>query len=214
MHIPNGFLDPVTASTTAALSSGTLVYGWNRLRREISQQPPTTLGLVAAFIFAAQMINYAIGHHTSGHMIGAMVAVVVCGPWAAGLVMAAVISIQSLFFHDGGTIALGANILNMAVIATAVSYTVYRTAAKKTNNRQLAMAAGAWLSVVIASAAAAIELAVSGTAPLAAVLPAMLKWHSLIGIGEAGITLFSAHYLIKYTKQKEMQMQVNGYVQK
>ncbi|MBO8137721.1 MAG: energy-coupling factor ABC transporter permease [Desulfotomaculum sp.] len=214
MHIPNGFLDPTTAAATAAASSGMLVYGWDRLRREISQQSPITLGLVAAFIFAAQMINFSIGHHTSGHLIGAMVAVAVCGPWAAGLLMAAVIAVQSLFFHDGGTIALGANIFNMAVVATAVSYYVFNAVMKKTGSRSLAMAVGAWLSVVIASAAAAFELAFSSTAPLQDIVCAMLSWHSLIGIGEAVITIPSAAFLYKFAKETQASLQVKRYAEK
>ncbi|MTI79278.1 MAG: cobalamin biosynthesis protein CbiM [Firmicutes bacterium] len=213
MHIPNGFLDPVTATTTAAATGGMLVYGWNKVRQEMRQQSPITLGLVAAFIFAAQMINFAIGHHTSGHLIGAMVAVAVCGPWTAGILMSAVLGVQSLFFHDGGTIALGANIFNMAIVATAVSYMVYTAVMNKTGSRSIAMATGAWLSVLAASVAVAVELAASGTASLASVVPAMLGWHSLIGIGEAGITILSVSFIVKYAKEAELKGQVKEYAQ-
>ncbi|GAB6157824.1 energy-coupling factor ABC transporter permease [Desulfotomaculum varum] len=214
MHIPNGFLDPATATATTAVSLGIFAYGWQRLRQEISRHSPLTLGMVAAFIFASQMVNYAIGHHTSGHLIGAMLAVVVCGPWAAGLLMASIIGVQSLFFHDGGTIALGANILNMAVIATAVSYNVYQRVFNKTNNQRLAMVLGAWLSVVVAAGAAAMELALSGTAALTEVVPAMLGWHSLIGVGEAIITLACARYFLGQASKNINLTKVKSYAEK
>ncbi|CCO06934.1 energy-coupling factor ABC transporter permease [Desulforamulus hydrothermalis] len=214
MHIPNGFLDPVTAATTTAVSAGVLAYGWQRLRQEISRHSPLTLGMVAAFIFAAQTVNYAIGHHTSGHLIGAMLAVVVCGPWAAGLLMASIIGVQSLFFHDGGTLALGANILNMAVIATAVSHAVYQRTFEKTGKRRLAMVLGAWLSVVAAAGAAAMELAIAGTSAFTEVLPAMLGWHSLIGAGEAIITLACARCFLGQTGKNLNLPQVKRYAEK
>ncbi|MEG6616209.1 energy-coupling factor ABC transporter permease [Peptococcaceae bacterium 1198_IL3148] len=210
MHIPNGFLDPVTATTTAIASGALLVFGWQHIRKEIAAQQPTTLGLVAAFIFAAQMINYSIGHHTSGHLIGATLAAVICGPWAGGILMTMVLAVQSLFFHDGGTLALGANIINMAVIATAVGYSIYCIAYDKTN-RTVAMALGCWTSVVAVSAVAALELSISGNGPLTSVFAAMVGWHSLIGIGEAGITILAAHYFFKFSTHTDLQSEVIGH---
>ena len=151
------------------------------------------MGVLAAFIFAAQMLNFPVAGGTSGHMVGAALAAILIGPWGAIIIMAAVLMAQSLIFQDGGLLALGANILNLGIIAGFGAYFIYRLVemifggsvkAKLTGG----FAAG-WFSVVLASVATAVELAISGISPLGAVLPAMTGVHAIIGIGEGLITV-------------------------
>jgi cobalt/nickel transport system permease protein len=151
------------------------------------------MGVLAAFIFAAQMLNFAVAGGTSGHLIGGALAAVLLGPWAGILTMTTVVSIQALLFQDGGLLVMGANILDMGIIATLVGYGAYRGTALLAQGRRSGLLvggfAGAWLSVVTAAAACAVELAFSGTSPLGVVMPAMVGVHILIGIGEGLVTV-------------------------
>ena len=151
------------------------------------------LGLVAAFIFAAQMLNFPIAGGTSGHLLGATLAAVLLGPWLACIVMAVVLGAQAFVFADGGITALGANTLNMGVLGALFAGLLLGTAARvlpKTRSAFLAsVGVVSWLAVMLGAAATSIELAASGTVPLATVLPAMLGTHALIGLGEAAISV-------------------------
>jgi cobalt/nickel transport system permease protein len=151
------------------------------------------MGVLAAFIFAAQMLNFTVAGGTSGHLIGGALAAILLGPWAAILTMTTVVGIQALVFQDGGLLVMGANTLNMGVIAVLVAYGVYRGVMVLAGEQRWGLFVGgfaaAWLSVVIASVAAAVELAFSGTSPLGVALPAMVGVHVLIGIGEGLITV-------------------------
>jgi cobalt/nickel transport system permease protein len=151
------------------------------------------MGVLAAAIFAGQMLNFAVAGGTSGHLLGATIAAILLGPWAAILVITTVVGVQALIFQDGGLLALGANIFNMAVIGVAVAYMTYQTVQKVAGRRKWGIFVGgflaAWLSIVIASLAAALELAVSGTSPANIAVPAMASIHALIGIGEGLITV-------------------------
>jgi cobalt/nickel transport system permease protein len=150
------------------------------------------MGVLAAFVFAAQMLNFTVAGGTSGHLIGGTLTAILLGPWAGILTMATVVSIQALLFQDGGVLVMGANILDMGIIATLVGYGVYRGVTSLSRERQWGLFvggfAGSWLSVVAAAAACAIQLAFSGTFPIRLTLPAMVGVHMLIGIGEALIT--------------------------
>jgi cobalt/nickel transport system permease protein len=151
------------------------------------------MGVLAAFIFAAQMLNFTVLGGTSGHLIGGALAAILLGPWAAILTMTTVVSIQALVFQDGGLLAMGANILNMAIIAPLVAYGVYRGVTTLAGERRWGLFVGgfaaAWLSVVVSAVATAVQLAFSSTSPLAIALPAMAGVHALIGIGEGLITV-------------------------
>ncbi|MHB8781194.1 MAG: energy-coupling factor ABC transporter permease [Candidatus Geothermincolia bacterium] len=192
MHIPDGFLNAGTGLATGAVSLGAVGYGLRRVRHELDERRIPLLALTAAFIFAAQMLNFPVAGGTSGHFLGALLAVALLGPWAGCVVMALVVLVQCLGFADGGITALGGNIFNMAIVGGLGGYALLaalRALLPKTRKGMLVAAAvAAWFSVMLASAAAAMELAVSGLAPLRVVLPAMLGVHSLIGIGEAVIT--------------------------
>lgn len=192
MHIPDGFINISTAATTYAVSAGSVAYSIRRANKRLGERHVPLMGVMAAFVFAAQMLNFPIIGGTSGHLIGAALAAILLGPWAGTLVMACVLLVQSLVFQDGGIIALGANILNMGVIASFAGYYVYKgvilVMGEQRRSSMIAGFAGAWVAVMAASVAASVELAVSGTTPFHVVLPAMVGVHALIGIGEGLIT--------------------------
>jgi cobalt/nickel transport system permease protein len=150
------------------------------------------MGVSAAFIFAAQMLNFPVAGGTSGHLLGGALAAILLGPWAGMLVLTAVLMVQALLFQDGGLLALGANVFNVAVIGVLVGWGAYRGVTAIAGRRRWALGAGGfaagWLSVVIAAAVASGELAFSGTLPFRVVFPAMTGVHMLIGAGEGAIT--------------------------
>ena len=192
MHIPDGFLSVATVATTCAVSAGGVGNAVRIANKKLGEKQVPLMGVLAAFIFAAQMLNFPIAGGTSGHVIGAALAAILLGPWAGVLVMSCVLIAQSLIFQDGGLLALGANVLNMGIIASFGGYFLYRlTVSLLGNGRRGKLAGGligGWGSVLLASAACAAELAISGTSPFWVVLPAMSGVHALIGIGEGLIT--------------------------
>ena len=141
----------------------------------------------------AQMLNFPIAGGTSGHLVGAALAAILLGPWVGALIMSCVLIVQCLIFQDGGLLSLGANIFNMGLVASFVSYYVYRAIGKLIGDSRKGMLLGglvaAWGSVFAASIFCAIELAVSGTSPIGIALPAMAGIHALIGIVEGLITV-------------------------
>ena len=135
------------------------------------------MGMMAAFIFAAQMLNFPVAGGTSGHLIGGVLAAVLLGPAAGALVIAIVLVVQCLIFQDGGLTALGANVVNMSLFGAVLGYYIYagiRGGSKREGRILTGAAVAAWVSVVAASAACAVELALSGTSPLRVALPAMV----------------------------------------
>ncbi|OUL31536.1 cobalt transporter [Nostoc sp. T09] len=193
MHIPDGFVSGSVAGATGLASAAALFVAFGRSQDAFGIRRAPVLGLTTAFIFAAQMINFPVAGGTSGHLLGGTLAAVVLGsPWAGTLCIATVLIIQAVLFADGGITALGANILNMAVIGVWVGWGLTQTLQRLFGGARgrLPLAAGiaAGVSVVVAAIACAIELALSGTAPVAIVLPAMTGTHILIGIGEGLIT--------------------------
>jgi cobalt/nickel transport system permease protein len=187
VHIPDGFLDAKTAVATSVLATAGL-----GVRRSVPPRRIPLIGLAAAFVFAAQMLNFPVAGGTSGHLIGAVLAAVLLGPAAAVLVMSAVLILQCLMFADGGLTALGANLFNMALVAPAVGYGIYRllrlVVGVGLRGRLFATAFAAWCSTVAAAISCAGQLALSGTVPLRMALPAMGVIHMTIGLGEALIT--------------------------
>jgi len=191
MHIPDGFLSVGTAAATWVASGGAVAYSARRARTELQERQVPLMGVMAAFVFAAQMINFKVAAGTSGHLLGGALLAILLGPWAGTLVLTAVLAVQALLFQDGGYLALGSNILNMAVIGVWSGYGVWRLARRLLPGQKGLWPAGfaaAWISVMLAAVACAIELAVSGTSPFGLVLPAMAGVHALIGIGEGLIT--------------------------
>ncbi len=193
MHIPDGFLSFPVAIVLWIISIIVVGYSLKRVSKDIGERKVPLMGVLAAAIFAGQMLNFAVAGGTSGHLMGAAIATILLGPWAAILVMTSVVSVQALIFQDGGLLALGANIFNMGVIGVAVSYAVYTTIRKLAGAKPWGIFVGgflaAWLSIFIASLAAALELAFSGTSPANIAVPAMAGIHAIIGVGEGLITL-------------------------
>jgi len=188
VHIPDGFLNIPTVATTYALSAGGVSYAVKEANKKLTEKHVPLMGVLAAFIFAGQMLNFPVAGGTSGHLLGAALAAILLGPWAAAIIMSCVLVAQSLIFQDGGLLALGANIFNMGVVASFGGYYLYRLVVLMLGDTRKAKIIGgfigAWGSVFLASIACAIELAISGASPIQAVLPAMAGFHAIIGIGE------------------------------
>jgi len=191
-HIPDGFLGLMVVGMAWVISIVALAYAVTRTNRQLGEKQVPLMGVMAAFIFAAQMLNFPVAGGTSGHLIGGTLASILLGPWAGMLVMTSVVAIQALIFQDGGLISLGANILNMAVIACLVGYFLYvwmqRVLGDKASVSLVSAFVASWCSVFLAAIATAVQLAISGTSPLQIALPAMGGVHALIGIGEGLIT--------------------------
>ena len=188
MHIPDGFLNVGTVATTLVVSAGGVGNAVRIANKKLGEGHVPLMGILASFILAAQMLNFPIAGGTSGHLIGAALAAILLGPWAGALIMTCVLIVQCFIFQDGGIVALGANVLNMGIIASFASYYIYRGVTSVLGqDRKYVLAGGfvaAWGSVFLASIACAIELAVSGTSPFFVALSAMAGIHALIGIGE------------------------------
>ncbi len=193
LHAPDGFFSVPVALAMWAVAIVVIAVSVRRAGDAFDERAIPLMGVTAAFIFAAQMINFPVVGGTSGHLLGAVLAAVLLGPWAATLVMASVIAVQSLLFQDGGLLAMGANIVNMGLIGTIGGYAIYRALARllggEEKGRLPAAAVAAWCAVMLGAGATSLELAASGTTTLAVVLPAMLGTHALIGLGEAVITV-------------------------
>jgi cobalt/nickel transport system permease protein len=193
MHIPDGFLSVLVSLILWAISIGAIGYALRRVGKDLGERQVPLMGVLAAAIFAGQMLNFSVAGGTSGHLLGATLATILLGPWAAIIIMTTVVGIQALIFQDGGLLALGANIFNMAVVGVSVSYFAYTSIKKIIGEQKWGLLVNgfisAWLSILIASLAAALELAASGTSPANIAVPAMGGIHALIGIGEGLITV-------------------------
>ncbi len=194
MHIPDGFLSLPISLITWVVAIALIIVSLKQVEAKYQERTVPIMGVCAAFIFAAQMINFPIPGGTSGHLLGGTLAGILLGPWAGALVVSVVFIVQAVIFQDGGITVLGANIVNMGLIGTFGGYYIYR-AIRSTIGRDswrgmaIATAVSAWASVFIASILTALQLALSGTVPLNVAISAMAFWHLLIGIGEALITL-------------------------
>jgi cobalt/nickel transport system permease protein len=184
MHIPDGFLSISISGLSWLVTISVIAYAIQQAGKDLGEKQIPLMGVMAAFIFAAQMINFPVAGGTSGHLLGGTLAAITLGPWGGMLVMASVIIVQGLLFQDGGLLVMGANILNMGILTVVVGYGLYRIAAGRKRSIRLGVTGiAAWLSVMTGALAASFELWLSGTARLDIVLPAMLGVHALIGIG-------------------------------
>ncbi len=198
LHIPDGFLNLVISLLCWLATVVMLAVAVRKAQADYEERLIPVAGVMAAFIFAAQMLNFPVAGGTSGHLVGAALAFIVLGPWLGLLVMTAVIALQALLFQDGGLIVMGANILVMGIVPGFVGYGVYRLAANRSKSLKLAVAGvGAWLSVVAAALVTALLLAFSGTANLSVVVPVMVGVHMLIGIGEALVTVAALAFIMR-----------------
>jgi cobalt/nickel transport system permease protein len=199
MHVPDGFLSAAVSVVLWMLAIAAVGTALKRVSQDMGEKLVPVMGVLAAAIFAGQMLNFSVAGGTSGHLLGAALATAVLGPWGALLVMTSVVSLQALVFQDGGLLALGANIVNMGVVGVTVSHFVYRSLQKFVGGEPAGVFIGAglaaWFSTVVASLACAIELAASGTSPAGLAIPAMAGIHVLIGVGEAVITIGAVTFL-------------------
>ncbi len=202
MHVPDGFLSLPVSGVTWLMAIALIALCLKQVQSEYQEKTVPLLGVCAAFIFAAQMINFPIPGGTSGHLLGGALAGVLLGPWAGSLAMTVVFIVQATFFQDGGLTVLGANIFNMGLVGTFGGYYLYRIVRHVVGRDNaigilVGTAIAAWSSVFVASVLCAIELALSGTVPMAVAIPAMAGWHVLIGVGEATITVIAISYVLK-----------------
>jgi cobalt/nickel transport system permease protein len=206
MHIPDGFLSVAVSIVFWLLSIAAVAFALRRLNVNFDERKVPLMGVLAAAIFAGQMLNFSVTGGTSGHLMGAAIATILLGPWAAVLILTSVVSIQALIFQDGGILALGANIFNMAVIGVTVAYFTYRTVQRFARGQKWAIFVGGfaagWLSIFISSLAVALQLALSGTSPANIAVPAMGAIHALIGIGEGLITVGALAFL--FTARRDL----------
>jgi cobalt/nickel transport system permease protein len=198
MHIPDGFLTLVVSLLCWVMTISLLAIAIRKTNQALGEKQVPLMGIMAAFIFAAQMLNFPVAGGTSGHLLGGALAAIVLGPWAAMLVMTAVIAVQGLLFQDGGLLVMGANILNMGLLTSIVGYGLYRLVRQRNVTTRLAVSGvAAWLSVMTGALATALQLWLSGTAKLNLVVPAMLGVHTLIGLGEALITVAALAFIFR-----------------
>jgi cobalt/nickel transport system permease protein len=191
MHIPDGFLDGKTAVVTSALAVAGVGLALRQVRRELPARRVPLLGLGAAFLFAAQMLNFPVAGGTSGHLIGGVLMAALLGPAAAVVVVATVLIVQCFLFADGGLTALGANIFNMGIAGAAGGFAVYRLLSRVLpglRGQVAAVAFAGWASTVIAAICCAGQLAWSGTTSWAPAFSAMAGIHMIIGLGEGLIS--------------------------
>lgn len=191
MHIPDGFLDAKTVIATGVCSVMAVGGALRHAQRSFPSRKIPLMGLTAAFVFAAQMINFPVFAGTSGHLVGGLLSSVLLGPAGGVLVITVVLVVQALLFADGGLLALGANTLNMAVAGSLGGFAVFTFVRRLVPGRRGVIAAAAfaaWCSTVLAAVLCAGELAWSGTAPWSAAFPAMANVHMVIGLGEGAIT--------------------------
>ena len=191
MHIPDGFIDGKTAATTALLSAAGVGLALRHARRNLPPRRVPLLGLAAAFLFAAQMVNFPVAGGTSGHLLGGVLVAALLGPSAAIVVLTTVLIVQCFLFADGGVLALGANVFNMAIIGAAGGWGIYRLVCgwlPGIRGQVAAVAFAGWCSTVLAAISCAGQLAWSGTVAWPAGFTAMAVVHMVIGIGEGLIS--------------------------
>jgi len=196
LHIPDGFLNLVTSLVFWAATIIMVSFAISITNKSLQDRQIPLMGIMAAFIFAAQMLNFPVAGGTSGHFLGGTLAAIVLGPWPGILVMTAVVAVQGLLFQDGGLLVMGANIFNMGILTTVIGFGLYRIVVKRNRSTRLSLAGiAAWLATMAAALLTSLQLWSSGTSRLEIVLPAMLGVHALIGIGEALITMAALAFI-------------------
>lgn len=208
MHIPTAMLNGTVCPITLAVGGLGVAAAGYAARHSAKKPSAIRFAAVTALIFALQMLNFPVQSGTSGHLIGAVLGVSLLGVPFAVLSMAIVLSVQALVFGDGGVAALGANVLNMGIIGAGVAGIILQNLERRNINVNIRIPVAAWLSVMAAALGCSLEVAVSGTAALSKILPAMLSVHALIGIGEAAITL---GVLCAFAKVKEQALSLAAF---
>ncbi|MFE2014825.1 energy-coupling factor ABC transporter permease [Streptomyces sp. NPDC059491] len=197
MHVPDGFINAPVSAAAGVVAAGAVAVSLRGARRELDERTAPLAGLVAAFIFAVQMLNFPVAAGTSGHLLGGALAAILVGPWTGVLCIAVVLLMQGILFADGGLTALGVNITVMGVVTVVVAYALFRglvlVLPRTRRSVTVASFVAALVSVPAAAAAFTLIYAIGGTTdvPVAKVLTAMVGVHVLIGIGEAVITMLT-----------------------
>ena len=197
MHIPDGFIDAPTSAGAAVVAAAGVGVSLKKASETLQEKQIPLCGLVAAFVFAGQMLNFPVAGGTSGHLVGGVLAAVLVGPYAAVVCVSVVLTVQAVVFADGGLSALGVNIVNMALVTVFGGYLIFvmlRALLPRTKSGVVAASGvAAGVSVVLASLAFTFEYAIggSGNAPVSTVFGAMVGVHTLIGIGEGIITVLT-----------------------
>lgn len=202
MHVPDGFIDAPVSAAAGVVAAGAVAVGLRGARRELDQRTAPLAGLVAAFIFAVQMLNFPVAAGTSGHLLGGALAAILVGPYTGVLCIAVVLLMQGILFADGGLTALGVNITVMGVVTVVVAYALFRGLTRVLPRTRRSTTAAAFVAALVSVPAAALAFtliyAIGGTTdvPIGKVLTAMVGVHVLIGIGEAAITALTVGAVI------------------
>ncbi|GGX82947.1 energy-coupling factor ABC transporter permease [Streptomyces minutiscleroticus] len=203
MHVPDGFIDAPVSIATGAVAAGAVAVSLRGARRELGSERAAPLaGLVAAFIFAVQMLNFPVAAGTSGHLLGGALAAILVGPYTGVLCVSVVLLMQGVLFADGGLTALGVNITDMAIVTTVVAYALFRGLVRVLPRGRRSVTAASFVAALVSVPAAALAFtliyAIGGTTDVAIgkVATAMIGVHVLIGIGEAVITALTVGAVI------------------
>jgi cobalt/nickel transport system permease protein len=200
MHVPDGFLTNRVALLLDALSGATVFFATRRVTLEASTRLIPVMGVMAAFVLAAQMLNFPVLGGTSGHLVGGALLAILLGPMAGFLTMTTVVIAQALFMQDGGIIALGANIFNIGAVTSFVGYAIYRVfAGPEAGSKRAGLAAfvAGWGSLMMSAICCALQLAVSGAIGLRTGLAAMAGYHAIIGVAEGALTASILAFLMR-----------------
>jgi len=197
MHIPDGFLSTEIWVVMWIICISIIAYAVHKTNKHLGDKQIPLMGVLAAFIFAAQMLNVPIPPGTSGHMLGGVLAAVLLGPMTASLVMVCVFIVQAIIFQDGGVTTLGANIFNMGFLGTIVGYYSFVLLKKIIKNFLLSAAITAWFTVVLASLSCGLMIAFSEISPLEVVIPLLVTVHVIVGLIEAALTYTALSYIKK-----------------
>ncbi|WP_344217837.1 energy-coupling factor ABC transporter permease [Nonomuraea bangladeshensis] len=193
MHVPDGFFNVATSVSAGAVAAAGVAVCLRGARRELDDRTAPMAGLVAAFIFAVQMLNFPVAAGTSGHLLGGALAAILVGPYTGVLCMAVVLLVQAVFFADGGLTALGVNVTIMGLVTVLAGWAVFRVVTGFARGKG-GVTAAAFLAALVSVPASALVFTllfwIGGTAPISvgAVAAAMGGVHLLIGIGEGVIT--------------------------
>ncbi|MGW1324207.1 energy-coupling factor ABC transporter permease [Streptomyces antibioticus] len=202
MHVPDGFINAPTSAVAGVVAAGAIAVSLRGARRELDDRTAPLAGLVAAFIFAVQMLNFPVAAGTSGHLLGGALAAILVGPFTGVLCVSVVLLMQGILFADGGLTALGVNITVMAGVTTVVAYAVFRGLLKVLPRSRRSVTAASFTAALLSVPAAALAFTliywIGGTTdiPIGKVATAMVGVHVLIGIGEAVITALTVGAVI------------------
>ncbi|MFE7172087.1 energy-coupling factor ABC transporter permease [Streptomyces sp. NPDC057616] len=225
MHVPDGFINAPTSAVTGVAAAGAIAVSLRGARRELDERAAPLAGLVAAFIFAVQMLNFPVAAGTSGHLLGGALAAILVGPYTGVLCVSVVLLMQGILFADGGLTALGVNITDMAIVTTVVGYAVFRGLVKVLPRTRRSVTVASFAAALLSVPAAAVMFtflyAIGGTTDIAIgkVATAMIGVHVLIGIGEAAITALTVGAVIAVRPdlvygarglQQRLKLRVNG----